>query len=500
MRTIALQRAAAGAFRGLLLLSLPLFAVTVSAQDVSGDAFSRPLPIPPMLNGIRSNGETVYEITARRGSRNFFPDATTPTYGYNGDYLGPTLRLRRSEQVRIRVHNALEETTTVHWHGMEVPGEADGGPHQVIQPGTTWEPRFSVDQPASTLWYHPHPIGHTARQVYLGLAGMIIIDDERSDALELPGRYGINDIPLVIQDRRFQSDGTFSYRLAMPDLMHGLIGETYLANGVVKPYLSVENEMLRFRLLNGSNSSIYRFSLSDQSPFLQISSDGGFLEKPAGMEKLILSPGERAELLVDLRDRAAGEVVYLVTETFQGYRDEVLKIVVKNDEPGRLRSADPIPDRLTTIPPIPESRAERTRRFDLETMGGMGGGGMGRGGMGMMGGGSLTINGRKMDMERIDFTVQAGSTEIWEIVNVPTGMMEIPHSFHLHGVQFQILDINGKKPPAGEDGWKDTILVWPGDRVRIIIPFRTFPGIYMYHCHLLEHEDDGMMGQFEIVP
>jgi FtsP/CotA-like multicopper oxidase with cupredoxin domain len=120
--------------------------------------------------------------------------------------------------------------------------------------------------------------------------------------------------------------------------------------------------------------------------------------------------------------------------------------------------------------------------------------------MGMMGGGRLTINGKKMDMQRIDFKVKGGSTEIWEIVNVPAGMMEIPHSFHLHGVQFQILDINGKSPPAGEDGWKDTVLVWPGDTVRIIIPFREFPGIYMYHCHLLEHEDDGMMGQFEVVP
>ena len=128
---------------------------------------------------------------------------------------------------------------------------------------------------------------------------------------------------------------------------------------------------------------------------------------------------------------------------------------------------------------------------------------MSGGGMGMMGGGSarrLTINGRKMDMGRIDFKVRAGSTEIWEIVNVRTGMMEIPHSFHVHGVQFQILDINGNSPPAGEDGWKDTVLVWPGDRLRIIIPFREFPGIYMYHCHLLEHEDDGMMGQFEVIP
>ena len=194
---------------------------------------------------------------------------------------------------------------------------------------------------------------------------------------------------------------------------------------------------------------------------------------------------------MDLRSRQTGDSLYLFTETFQGPSDEVLKIVVADRASGSHTSATQIPGRLTSISEIPASQSLRSRRFDLETMG--------RGGMGMMGG-RLTINGRKMDMKRIDATVKAGSTEIWEIVNVPAGMMEIPHSFHLHGVQFQILDINGKNPPAGESGWKDTILVWPGDTVRIIIPFREFPGIYMYHCHLLEHEDDGMMGQFEVVP
>jgi FtsP/CotA-like multicopper oxidase with cupredoxin domain len=391
----------------------------------------------------------------------------------------------------------LEETTTVHWHGMEVPGSSDGGPHQAIPAGTVWEPRFTVDQPAATLWYHPHPVGNTARQVYLGLAGLIIIDDPFSDSLDLPKDYGRNDIPLVIQDRRFQTDGTLSYRLNMPDLMRGLIGETYLVNGAVKPRLFVEDTLVRFRLLNGSNSSIYRFSFSDDSPFNQIASDGGFLEEPVTMNTLILSPGERAEILVDLSDRRVGDSLFLITETFQGFRDEVLKIQIEGKKAGAGPAATRIPNRLSSIPAIPESQSVRSRRFDLQTMGG--------GGMGMMEGGRssgrrLTINGRKMDMGRIDFKVRAGSTEIWEIVNVPTGMMEIPHSFHVHGVQFQILDINGKRPPAGEGGWKDTVLVWPGDSVRIIIPFRQYPGIYMYHCHLLEHEDDGMMGQFEVVP
>jgi len=475
---------------GLLLLPLLLIS-PLWALEPSQPAFSQRLPIPPLLTGTRRGGETVYELTAQTGSRTFFQDTDTLTYGYNGDYLGPTLLLRRGEDVRIRVRNTIEESTTVHWHGMELPGVMDGGPHQVIQAGAIWEPHFTVDQPAATLWYHPHPIGNTARQVYLGLAGLIIIDDDTAESLKLPKQYGSNDIPLVIQDRRFQTNGSFLYRLAMPDLMQGLIGDTYLVNGAIKPYLSAGRELIRFRLLNGSNSSIYRFSFSGKSAFSQIASDGGFLEHPVEMSTLTLSPGERGEILLDLRRRESGDSLYLFTETFQGPRDEVLKIVVADRESGSHTSATQIPGKLVSIAEIPQSQSLRSRHFDLETMG--------RGGMGMIGG-RLTINGRKMDMKRIDATVKAGSTEIWEIVNVRTGMMEIPHSFHLHGVQFQILDINGKKPPAGESGWKDTVLVWPGDTVRIIIPFREFPGIYMYHCHLLEHEDDGMMGQFEVVP
>ncbi|UCF97569.1 MAG: multicopper oxidase domain-containing protein [Spirochaetaceae bacterium] len=477
---------------GLLLCFLALAAYPLSALEPVQKAFDQPLPIPPLMTGTRAGGETIYELTAKTGSRILFQDTDTPTYGYNGEYLGPTLRLRRGDQVRIRVHNSLEETTTVHWHGMEVPGPADGGPHQGIRAGAGWEARFTVDQPAATLWYHPHPLGHTARQVYMGLAGLIIIEDETSDSLGIPKSYGSNDIPLVIQDRRFQADGSFSYGVTMPDLMHGLVGDTYLVNGAIKPALSVGKELLRFRLLNGSNSSIYRFSFSDDSSFAQIASDGGFLKQPVGMSTLILSPGERAEILVDLQNRTAGESLFLITETFQGFRDEVLKIVVESEQSDSGKAGNPIPKRLTSIAKIPEANARKTRHFDLETMG--------RGGMGMMGGGGLTINGRKMDMRRIDAEVQAGSTEVWELFNTPTGMMEIPHSFHLHGVQFQILDINGKAPPSGESGWKDTVLLWPGDRVRIIIPFREFPGIYMYHCHLLEHEDEGMMGQFEVVP
>jgi blue copper oxidase len=199
---------------------------------------------------------------------------------------------------------------------------------------------------------------------------------------------------------------------------------------------------------------------------------------------LVLSPGERAEILVDFSVQAIGESLFLQAEVYGGGGFDLLKFAV--GEKGDSLSS--LPERLTEIERIPEEQAARIRIFRMQTMG--------RGGM--MGSGRLTINGKKMDLERIDERVRLGDTEIWEIVNERVGMMAIPHSFHPHDIQFQILSRNGEPPAENESGWKDTVLLWPGDRVRIIASFTDFTGIYMYHCHLLEHEDDGMMGQFEV--
>ncbi len=452
--------------------------------------FDHPLPIPSQIEGSSVHGESIYELNARPGTSSFFKGSRTETYGYNGDYLGPTLRLRRGEKVRMRVKNSVREATTVHWHGMELPAEMDGGPHQVIPAGETWEAVFRVDQQAATLWYHPHLFGNTGRQVYRGLAGMIIIEDDISNKLNLPHTYGVNDIPLVVQDRRFYSDGSFSYRLSGHDVMNGLIGNVHLVNGTIKPSITFEKEIVRLRLLNGSNSSLYRFSFHDETSFHQIASDGGFLEKPVEMKSIILSPGERAEILVDLTSRNAEDSLFLTAETRQGPSDTILKIIVDDTRKSFHTVVREMPDTLTSIRRINESQSVRSRGISLDSMGGMG--------MGMMGAGGLSINGRKMDMDRIDIKVPAGTTEIWEISNPPMGMMGLPHSLHIHGVQFQVLDINGNPPPPEYSGWKDTVVVWPGEKVRIIIPFREFEGIYMYHCHLLEHEDNGMMGQLEV--
>lgn len=461
----------------LIALSLSLSAAFLGAEE---------LPIPELLESSSlPGGGRLFELRAQQGSRSFLQGNNTPTLGYNSAYLGPTIRVRRGEDVAIRVRNNLREATTVHWHGVHLPAEADGGPHQRIEAGDEWEARFSVDQPAATLWYHPHLMGTTARQVYQGLAGFLLIEDDESAALRLPKEYGRNDIPVVLQERRFNRDGSFRYRPRMPDVMHGYSGNTLLTNGAVEPHLTVRDQRVRLRLLNGSNSTVLRISFDGGHSFQQIASDGGFLEKPLRRQWIVLSPGERAEIVVAMP--GPDKSLLLLAESNLGSRYRALEL---RGAP-TLEAVPEVPGNLTTISRLDPEDADRRRQFVMSTMGP---------------GGRLTINGKRMDLTRIDERVPVGSTEVWMVVNgtpggrgMMGGMMNVPHSFHVHGLQFQILSLNGEPPPPALSGWKDTVLLWPNDRAELIMRFEDYLGIYMYHCHLLEHEDDGMMGQFEVV-
>lgn len=434
------------------------------------------LPIPPLLNDQNPDpNKAEFGLTAQKATKEFLKGHPTETYGYNGDYLGPVIRVKNGESVSVKVKNELDETTTLHWHGLEVDGEQDGGPHSGIQPGTTWNPQFTIDQPAATLWYHPHLFHKTGEQVYKGLAGLFLIDDTVSDSLDIPKDYGINDIPLVIQDKNLGTDGQVNYNLSMHDVMMGLQGDTILVNGAVNPYLEVPKGKVRLRLVNGSNARIYQFKLSNGQDFHQIASDGGFLETPVQMSDLILSSGERAEIIIDFSSNKKGDIVNLMDQGFAFMKFKVTDKKTKNS---------PLPKKLASVPKIDDHQATQTREFVMQ--------GMGQ---------NVTINGKQMDMNRIDEELNLNDTEIWEISNETTGMMGgnggMAHPFHAHGVQFQILDRDGKQPPANERGWKDTILVYPGEKVRAIATFSK-KGLFMYHCHILEHEDAGMMGQFKV--
>ena len=482
-----------------LLLAAAAWQAGGQPAPSAAPSFGAPLPIPPLATGsLDGDGARSFTLTAREGSREFLPGRPTPTLGYNGDYLGPTLLLRRGERVRLRVENALREPTTVHWHGAHLPAEMDGSPRQPIAAGAAWEARFEVRQPAATLWYHPHLMGDTSAQVYAGLAGLLLVEDGEAARLGLPRTYGVDDLPLVLQERRFRPDGSLLYEPLPMDIMQGFFGNAVLANGALQPFQEVAAGWTRLRLLNGSNSTILRLHLGGGRGFQQVAGDGGFLERPVPMRQVILSPGERAEVLVDFSGAAPGTEAFLLAENNAGRTFEVLKLLV-----GRRGAAADVlpaglPARLARLEADPGARAVGTRRFVLST-------GMGMGGMGMGAGTSMTINGRSMDMERIDERVRLGSTEVWEVVNqsmgmgMMRGMMAVPHSFHVHGLQFRILSINGREPPENERGWKDTVLLWPGDAARLALTFADYGGIYMYHCHLLEHEDEGMMGQFEVL-
>ncbi|OGO17020.1 MAG: copper oxidase [Chloroflexi bacterium RBG_16_48_7] len=457
----------------------PLSQQTPATKGVSTGENRNLLFIPPILDDKDpGQSEAKFELTVRKSSKEFFPGKKTETYGYNMDYLGPTIRVKNGEHVNVKVINTLTEETTVHWHGLRVAGEMDGGPQQMILSRNEWNPNFVISQPAATLWYHAHPIHKTGNQVYKGLSGLFIIDDENSKNLNLPDDYGVNDIPLIIQDKRFDSEGTMIYKTNMMDIMQGMLGNTILVNGIVNPVLEVGTIKTRFRILNGATARTFEFRLSDGSVFYQIASDGGLLESPVKMNTLRLGPGERAEVIIDFSKYSTGEVINLQSPGFK-----IIDFVITRKE----NDITTIPEKLSIVPRMEESRTIKTRAFDLM-------------GMGLM----VNINGKQMDMARIDETVNHGDTEIWIIRNVMAGMGpgmgmggNIAHTFHYHGVQFQVLSRDGRKPPLNEQGWKDTVLVNPNETVKVISTF-DHKGLFMYHCHILEHEDAGMMGQFEV--
>lgn len=442
----------------------------VSLNDSTGE---NELNIPPMLEpDHRDDNQVEYTVRAQKGKTEIFDGTETATYGYNGSFLGPTLRFEKGDQVKIRTINELDEATTFHWHGLEVSADADGGPHDVIKPEEEKVIEFEVTQEASTLWFHPHPEGKTAEQVYNGLAGLFYIEDDNSKTLELPNEYGKNDIPLIFQDRIFNDKKQLNFRADMNE--DGTIGDTLLINGTLNPRLTVNKEKVRLRLLNGSNARNYTFKLNTGDSFDQIATDGGFLNEPVTLKEVTLTPAERAEIIVDFSQLNTDEDIALINED-----GSVLLPFEVSDQKNGVASS--IPGDMNNFSITEEEmNLPVTKKIEL---------------FGMMD--QVTLNGKKFDPERIDFKQEQGVTEVWEIYNKPDEMGGMIHPFHIHGTQFKILSRDGKEPPENERGWKDTISIQPDERVKIAIQFK-YKGVYMLHCHILEHEDNGMMGQIMV--
>ncbi len=455
---------------------------TADTSTVGRTSFRNELAIPPLAEPtrVKADGTKVFDLRMQAGETEFRAGLKTPTWGFNGSHLGPTLRAHRGDKVEVRVHNRLDEPSTVHWHGMHLPARMDGGPHQTVRPGSTWAPRWEIDQPAATLWYHPHPHGRTQNHVQRGLAGLFLLDDDRSTALALPRRYGVDDLPVIVQDVRFDGAELDRGRGLMQAV--GFLGDRTMVNGTLEPYREVKDELVRLRLLNASVSRTYAFGFADNRRFVQVATDGGLLPRPEPMTRLQLSPGERAETVVRM---SPGERVVLRSHPqdygeawstrFSGGDDSFDVLELK--AAATLRPSPGLPSSLGALEVPDGSQATRGRRFDLKVSG---------------------INGQAMAMDRTDETVVRGTTEIWTVRN-GDGM---PHNFHVHDVQFRVLRVNGKAPPPHLRGAKDTVFVPNGTTMKLALRFDgpADPAApYMYHCHLLYHEDVGMMGQFVVV-
>lgn len=471
---------------------------SAEAEEIAGS----PLAIPPLLEyTVNDDGAKVFDLVMQNGTMEFVEGVESATMGFNGNYLGPTIRVDKGDDVVINVQNNLNADTSVHWHGLHVPPEMDGSPHQLIEPGQAWTATYPILNEASTMWYHPHPHGNSATQVLFGLAGLYLIDDDNSKNLDIPHMYGVDDIPLVIQDRKFE-DGV------MDTGTRGALyyGDNMFANGTLDAYLEVPAKQIRLRILNGSLSRFYSLGFADGREFHHIATDGGFTEAPTAMTELLLAGAERAEIIVDLSDGEEAVLMTFDNEALTGNNGgeyEILRLIPDTSHQMAESDPTPIPEVLNTIERWDESEAAVVRPIvlggpelteadptDLYIV-------TEHADQGNAGSGGITINGKLMDMSRVDEVVTLGDIEIWEITN--NGQS---HPIHIHEVQFLILDRNGEPPEAHERGWKDTVLVGSTDTVRVMMKFEHYTNEevpFMFHCHILQHEDGGMMGQFIVV-
>ncbi|EGT0619850.1 multicopper oxidase CueO [Citrobacter braakii] len=521
--------------------ALPLWSRSVFAAD-------RPaLPIPDLLTADASNR---MQLIVQAGQSSF-AGKTATTWGYNGSLLGPAVKLSKGQSVTVDIHNQLAEETTLHWHGLEIPGEVDGGPQGIIPAGGKRSVTFTPDQRAATCWFHPHQHGKTGHQVAMGLAGLVLIEDEEIRKLLLPKQWGIDDVPVIIQDKQFSADGQVNYQLDIMTAAVGWFGDTLLTNGAIYPQHAAPRGWLRLRLLNGCNARSLNIAASDNRPLYVIASDGGLLAEPVKVTELPMLMGERFEVLVDVSDGKAFDLVTLpVGQMGMAIAPFDKPHPVMRVQPLLITASGTLPDTLTSMPALPSLEGLTVRKLQLsmdpmldmmgmqmlmkkygaqamagmdhgKMMGHMNNDNMGHGNMkhGNMNHGEMgnmqhgdmgnmkhgtfdfhnanRINGQAFDMNKPMFAAAKGQHERWVISGQGDMML---HPFHIHGTQFRILSENGKAPAAHRAGWKDTVRV-EGGVSEVLVKFdhdAPKEHAYMAHCHLLEHEDTGMMLGFTV--
>jgi FtsP/CotA-like multicopper oxidase with cupredoxin domain len=450
-----------------------------------------------------------------------------------GSYLGPIIRARTGQKLRVTFENALpdaSQSSIIHWHGMHTPAAVDGHPDSIVKPGERYVYEFTVADRAGTYWFHPHPHGTIGKQVIMGLAGLFLVSDTEEDAAGLP--TGAYDLPVVIQDRTFDEENQFVYAPDMNAQMMGFLGERILVNGAPDLTLDLATRAYRLRLLNGSNSRIYKLAWDTGTPLTVIGTDGGLLERPVTRQFVMLAPGERIELWADLRDVPVGTTLTLVSQAFEGAEGvgaEGEMGGMDHDGMGhggmggtgngnapalgaaldilRVHVATQEAEALTL--PTTLSRIERFRLEDAVNRANPRPVALSLRGM------EWRINGKTFEVGAVapEEVVKLNTLELWEIINEtnPGEIMDpmgMAHPIHIHGGQFQVIGREvlpelragweGVKDGYVDEGWKDTVLVMPGERVRLLIAFRDYPGTYVYHCHNIEHEDAGMMRNYHV--
>lgn len=450
------------------------------ATRISGRAADDTLASPPVMANLSHAPRTVeVNLTAGAAKLALVPGSTANVYAYNGMVPGPTLEANEGDRVIIHFRNNLPDATTVHWHGLHIPADQDGSPLYPVKPGKSHDYVFTIPYgTAGTYWYHPHPHQHTGFQVAQGLYGAILIHSATD-----PLPKSLPDKVLILSDNRFRADGSVEIEDELSDkgqidLVNGREGDTFFVSGKRMPMIDIKpGEVQRWRIINASASRIYKLALGGQS-FLQVGSDGGLFEHPVEMKEILVANGERVEILV----RGTGSprtLVPLQALPYDRYVPQTRPSVWnKPFELATLRySNDPavtppsIPATLRVIPVLDTLKATATRYISFS---------------------QGLINGRMMDMNRVDVSAKLGATEIWQVEN----LVGMDHPFHLHGFQFQILDRNGV--PEKDRRWKDTVNVPKHETARFIVRYDDFPGRWMFHCHILDHEDHGMMGILEV--
>ncbi|MEI7986577.1 MAG: multicopper oxidase domain-containing protein [Armatimonadota bacterium] len=451
----------------------------------------QPLLIPEAIEGKSFN------LNLHKSKKSFWTGATTPTYAYNKEtFWGPTLIFKKGEKVQINVKNELDEPTTVHWHGFHIPAATDGGPHQLIKPGETWSPSFTVENNAATYWYHPHPHETTQNQLTSGAGGLIIIRDSEEAKLNLPRNYGVDDIPLSLTSRRFALDDKFTFNGD-----NDKYGDYELVNGVMDPETKLPSQWVRLRILNAEIERGYILGFSDNRTYYQIATDGGLVDKPIPLKRMKLMVGERVEILVDLsKDKVGNKIDLMSFNSNQpfgfpggeagssppngGYLNNIdFRILRINVGATTANPVTSIPQVLAknTFPEPSEISKERSLHITANNPGE-----------------PFAFDQKLYSMNRIDQVVKLGSVEKWTVTNNRI----FGHSFHIHDVQFKIVSRSNGPVEEYEKGWKDSVYVPRDESVSFIAQFKDFASetdSFMYHCHMANHEDGGLMGQFLVV-